>query len=47
MTLGGTAPFISVWLIAATGHAAAPAFYLMFGAALSVVALGVLCKDAR
>ena len=42
MTLGRTAPFISLWLIQATGHPVAPAFYLMFGAAISVVALAVL-----
>ncbi len=46
MVLGGTTPFISLWLIEATGHPAAPAFYLMFGAALSVVALAVLFKTA-
>jgi len=42
MTIGGTTPFVSVWLIAATGLVTAPAFCLMFGAALSVVALLVL-----
>jgi MHS family proline/betaine transporter-like MFS transporter len=47
MTIGGTTPFISVWLIEATGHATAPAYYLMFGATLSVVALAVLRKNAR
>jgi MHS family proline/betaine transporter-like MFS transporter len=44
MTIGGTTPFISLWLIEATGHPTAPAFYLMFGAAVSVVALAVLLK---
>ncbi|HLH90244.1 MAG TPA: MFS transporter [Xanthobacteraceae bacterium] len=44
MTLGGTTPFISLWLIAATGRATAPAFYLMFAALLSVAALGVLSR---
>ena len=39
MTLGGTTPFISLWLIQATGQPTAPAFYLMFGAAVSVTAL--------
>jgi MHS family proline/betaine transporter-like MFS transporter len=38
MTLGVTTPFISLWLIEATGHPVAPAFYLMVGAAVSVVA---------
>ena len=42
LVIGGTTPFISVWLIQATGRATAPAFYLMFGAALSVIALAVL-----
>jgi MHS family proline/betaine transporter-like MFS transporter len=46
MTLGGTTPFISLWLIEATGHPTAPAFYLMFGAAISVAALVVLLKTA-
>jgi MHS family proline/betaine transporter-like MFS transporter len=42
MTLGGTTPFICVWLIEATGRAEAPAFYLMFAAALSIAALMAL-----
>lgn len=46
MTVGGTTPFISLWLIEATGHPVAPAFYLMFGAAISVVALVALRKTA-
>jgi MHS family proline/betaine transporter-like MFS transporter len=45
MALGGTTPFISLWLIEATGHPTAPAFYLMFGAAVSLVALTVLLRD--
>jgi MHS family proline/betaine transporter-like MFS transporter len=36
---GGFAPFISSWLISSTGTKVAPAFYLMFGAAVSLVAL--------
>jgi MFS transporter, MHS family, proline/betaine transporter len=36
---GGFAPFISVLLIEVTGSPLAPSFYLMFGAAISVVAL--------
>jgi len=46
MTLGGTTPFISLWLIEATGHPVAPAFYLMFGAALSIMALAALLRTA-
>lgn len=36
---GGFAPFISTWLIAATGSRIAPAFYACFGAVVSLVAL--------
>jgi MHS family proline/betaine transporter-like MFS transporter len=37
---GGFAPFISAWLISATGSKLAPSFYLMFAAVISLVALG-------
>lgn len=36
---GGFAPFINAWLIAATGVTAAPSYYLMFAAAISLAAL--------
>jgi MHS family proline/betaine transporter-like MFS transporter len=36
---GGFAPFINAWLIAATGIYAAPSFYLMLAAAISLTAL--------
>jgi MFS transporter, MHS family, proline/betaine transporter len=36
---GGFGPFIIAWLIDATGSKAAPSFYLMFAAVLSVIAL--------
>ena len=36
---GGFAPFIATWLIAQTGDALSPAYYLMVTAALSIVAL--------
>ncbi len=36
--VGGFGPFIATWLIKVTGDSAAPAFYLMAGAALSLVA---------
>ncbi len=36
---GGFAPFINTWLIEATGSKLAPAFYLMFAAVISLVAL--------
>jgi len=36
---GGFAPFIVTWLIGATGSKLAPSFYVMAGAAVSIVAL--------
>jgi MFS transporter, MHS family, proline/betaine transporter len=36
---GGFAPFIGTWLIEATANPLAPSFYLMFGAAISIIAL--------
>jgi MHS family proline/betaine transporter-like MFS transporter len=36
---GGFAPFISAWLIGATGSKLAPSFYLMLAAAISLTAL--------
>jgi MHS family proline/betaine transporter-like MFS transporter len=36
---GGFAPFIVTWLIAQTGSSLAPAFYVAFGAVVSLVAL--------
>jgi MHS family proline/betaine transporter-like MFS transporter len=36
---GGFAPFVATWLIAATGDALSPAYYLMATALLSIVAL--------
>jgi MHS family proline/betaine transporter-like MFS transporter len=38
-SLGGTAPFIATWLVSVTGNPLSPAFYLMFAAALSLVAI--------
>lgn len=37
--LGGTAPLVATWLISSTGDLAAPAFYLVFLSAVSMVAL--------
>jgi MHS family proline/betaine transporter-like MFS transporter len=37
---GGFAPFIIAWLIDATGSNLAPSYYLMFAAAVSLLALG-------
>jgi MHS family proline/betaine transporter-like MFS transporter len=36
---GGFGPFIIAWLIGATGSKAAPSYYLIFAAAVSLVAL--------
>ncbi len=36
---GGFGPFIITWLITSTGSKAAPSFYLIFAAAVSLVAL--------
>jgi MHS family proline/betaine transporter-like MFS transporter len=36
---GGFAPFINAWLVSASGSNVAPSFYLMFAAALSLMAL--------
>jgi MHS family proline/betaine transporter-like MFS transporter len=36
---GGFAPFIHAWLIARTGSPAAPSFYVIFAAVISLFAL--------
>lgn len=36
---GGFAPFINAWLIGATGSRTAPAYYVIFGAMVSLIAL--------
>jgi MHS family proline/betaine transporter-like MFS transporter len=36
---GGFTPFISTWLISMTGNSLSPSFYIMFTAALSIIAL--------
>jgi MHS family proline/betaine transporter-like MFS transporter len=46
-TLGGFAPFIVTWLIEATGSPIAPVFYVMFGAAISLVATFFLVDRAQ
>jgi len=38
MVFGGFAPFFVTWLIATTGSPVAPAFYVMFGAAVGLLA---------
>jgi MHS family proline/betaine transporter-like MFS transporter len=46
-TLGGFAPFFVTWLIEATGSPIAPVFYVMFGAAISLVAAFFLVDRAQ
>ena len=36
---GGFTPFVATWLIAVTGNSLSPSFYIMFTAALSILAL--------
>ena len=36
---GGFTPFVATWLIAMTGNSLSPSFYIMFTAALSIIAL--------
>jgi MHS family proline/betaine transporter-like MFS transporter len=47
MVFGGFAPFFVTWLIEATGSPIAPAFYVMFGAAISLVAAFFLVDHAH
>jgi hypothetical protein len=47
MFFGGFAQFFVTWLIEATGSPLAPAFYLMFGAAMGLVAAIYLVERAR
>jgi MHS family proline/betaine transporter-like MFS transporter len=47
MTFGGFAQFFVTWLIQATGSPIAPAFYVMFGAAMGLVAASFLTDRSR
>ena len=47
MLFGGFAQFFVTWLIAATGTPIAPAYYLMFGAAVGLLAALFLKERAR
>ena len=47
MIFGGFAQFFVTWLIQATGSPIAPSFYVMFGAAIGVVAAFFLVDRAR
>ena len=44
---GEFAPFIATWLIARTGSAAAPSFYVMAAAAVSLVVIVGMEETAR
>ena len=44
---GGTAPFVATYLIFATGSNLAPAYYLMFAAALSLITALVMTEMAK
>jgi hypothetical protein len=47
MTFGGFAQFFVTWLIQATGSPIAPVFYVMFGAAMGLVAASFLVDRSR
>ena len=47
MLFGGFAQFFVTWLIKATGTPIAPAYYLMFGAAVGLLAALFLKERAR
>ncbi|MFI0369945.1 MFS transporter [Actinomadura sp. 1N219] len=44
---GGSAPFISTWLVSATGDQIAPAFYLIAAALISFVAVYLIAETYR
>lgn len=44
---GGFAPFVATWLVAQTGNPLSPSFYLMFTAALSIIALLAIASRRR
>ena len=46
MIFGGFAQFFVTWLIEATGSPIAPSFYVMFGAAVGIVATFYLVDRA-
>ena len=47
MVFAGFAPFYVTWLIEATGSPIAPVFYVLFGAAISLVATFFLVDHAH
>ncbi|WP_190814478.1 MFS transporter [Saccharopolyspora pogona] len=44
---GGTAPFVATWLVGTSGNPSAPAFYLMGGAMLSLLAVVFLVAETK
>jgi MHS family proline/betaine transporter-like MFS transporter len=44
---GGFTPFVATWLIARTGNNLSPSFYIMFTAALSIIALAFVRRRRR
>ena len=44
---GGTAPFVAAWLVATTGEAVSPAYYIMFAAAVALSALVTVGETHR
>jgi MHS family proline/betaine transporter-like MFS transporter len=44
---GGLAPLIATWLIAQTGDPLSPSYYLIFTAALSLIALIAIQRRRR
>jgi MHS family proline/betaine transporter-like MFS transporter len=42
---GGTAPFVSTWLISTTGNNLAPTYYLIAGSAVSLLVLIFMAKE--
>ncbi|HEX3881815.1 MAG TPA: hypothetical protein VHW66_04095 [Stellaceae bacterium] len=43
---GGFAPLVATWLISSTGDPLSPAYYLMFSALLSLIALAAISRRA-
>jgi len=46
MLFGGLAPFFNTWLVEATGNKAAPAYYVLFAAAVGIIGMSVYRVEA-
>ena len=44
---GGTAPFVSTWLISYTGSNIAPTFYLIAGSCITILAVTTLMEETK